>query len=308
MSSILGCGSLDQKRQNFKLMNPLNFLKHYLGKKEEEILQRIRKEYTVLPRFAYHQPLDYQEVTLPPQFEKIEKDSSYLPIPAGQDRFGYSPSDTKHYLEWGKYDHDELIKVIKKYKLYKKNKSILDFGCSSGRVLRHFQAEHKKMGWILNGCDVQAKAIEWMRFNFPSHFNIFTNTTLPHLPLPDSSVDFIYGFSVFTHIKYLWDAWLLELKRVLKPGGILVQTIHTEDAWKFYYDHNSETWVRENLTNRVYETAKMDVDYLYFGDIGVSQIFWRKDVAIRFWGRYLSVLEVRDPPKYSFQDWIICKK
>jgi len=31
-------------------------------------------------------------------------------------------------------------------------------------------------------------------------------------------------------------------------------------------------------------------------------------VAKRYWGRYFSVLEIREPPKYSFQNWIICKK
>jgi len=289
-------------------MNLIKLIKKYFDEKEEATLSRIRKEYAVMPRYAFHQPLDYQEITIPPVFEKIEKDSDGLAIPVGHDRFGYSPKSTDHYLEWGKYDHDELIKILKKYGLYKKGQSILDFGCSSGRVLRHFQHEHIKLGWVLSGCDVQAKAVEWMRNNFPNHFNIFTNTTLPHLPMPDNSVEFIYGFSVFTHIKYLWDAWLMELKRVLKPGGILLQTIHAETAWEFYYKHREESWVRENLTPRVFDVPSMNSDYLLQGDIAVSQVFWREAVAKKYWERYFSVLEIREPPKYSFQNWIICKK
>jgi hypothetical protein len=34
----------------------------------ESILSRVRAEYTVMPRFAFHQPLDYHESTLPPIF------------------------------------------------------------------------------------------------------------------------------------------------------------------------------------------------------------------------------------------------
>lgn len=35
----------------------------------EPIMQRVRREYTVMPRFGFHQPLDYNELTLPPKFD-----------------------------------------------------------------------------------------------------------------------------------------------------------------------------------------------------------------------------------------------
>jgi SAM-dependent methyltransferase len=273
------------------------------------IMTLIRNEYTVMPRFGYHQPLDYNYVSLPPQFQSAEKcPETDVLLPTGIERFGYSPDDTKEYLRWGKYDHDQIVSVIEKYSSIQNGMSILDFGCSSGRVLRHFEYEHLSNDWKLYGCDVQARAIEWMRFHLPNHFNVITTSVLPHLPYEDGTFDCIYGFSVFTHIKYNWDAWLMELRRVLKPGGLLIQTIHSERAWEYYAQNRDKSWIRENLTARVLDVPIMDVDYLFYGDIGISQVFWKNEVAIKYWGRYFVVLERRDPPQNSFQDWIICKK
>jgi len=216
--------------------------------------------------------------------------------------------DTEKYLSWGKYDHDELVRLFGKYSTLNEKRSILDFGCSSGRVLRHFEREYNENQWSLFGCDIQARAIQWIRQYFPKHYNVINTSTLPHLPFEDESIDFIYGFSVVTHVKYQWDAWLMELRRVLKPGGLMMQTVHTENAWKYYYENSKESWVQKNHTPRVYENMNMDFDFLYFGDACVSQVFWKRDVVIDYWGRYFKVLDVLDPPKYSFQDWVIVQK
>jgi SAM-dependent methyltransferase len=188
------------------------------------------------------------------------------------------------------------------------NCTVLDFGCSSGRVLRHFETERRHRGWKLCGVDVQARPIEWMRYHLPDFFEVATCSTMPHLPFADASIDFIYGISVFTHIKYLWDTWLLELKRILKPGGLLMQTIHAEPAWEFYFKNRTEPWVASSLSPEMLAKPRMDVDFFYHGDALVSQVFWKESVARSFWGRYFTVLDVTPPPPRSFQNWIICRK
>jgi hypothetical protein len=52
----------------------------------------------------------------------------------------------------------------------------------------------------------------------------------------------------------------------------------------------------------------MNIDYLYYGDVSVSQVFWKKEIAREFWSRYLDVVDILPPPKHSFQDWMICRK
>jgi ubiquinone/menaquinone biosynthesis C-methylase UbiE len=58
----------------------------------------------------------------------------------------------------------------------------------------------------------------------PLHF--VTTTTAPHLPFEDDYFDLVYCGSVFTHISDLADAWLLEIRRILRTGAYAYITIH----------------------------------------------------------------------------------
>jgi SAM-dependent methyltransferase len=197
----------------------------------ERTLWMVRTEYTVMPRFGFHQPLDYDLDTVPARFEPpLRVEGEELLVPAPHDRMGYSPNDTDFYLKWGRSDKDLVAAQINKHLGKIKDVAILDFGCSSGRVLRHFYRAVKEFNWSLYGVDIQARPIQWMRQFLPREFCVYTGSTTPALPFPDNHFDVIYGFSVFTHIKFNCDFWLLELKRVMKPGGLLIQTIHTENA------------------------------------------------------------------------------
>jgi SAM-dependent methyltransferase len=261
-----------------------------------------------MPRFMFHQPLDYSSVTFPKKQIQVERQSPL--IPDDEFRFGYSLGNSKEYLAWGSYDYNMVLNEIKRAELYSENLTVLDFGCSSGRVMRHFENEIKEKNWKIVGCDIQATAIESMRAdNWSDGFEFFTSTTIPHLPFEDNSLDVIYSFSVFTHTKYLWDAWLLELKRVLKPGGLMIHTVHLEAAWSFYYENRDKDWVRMSQSPEVYDKEEMDVDYLFHGDASVSQVFWRESVLVNYWSRYFSYLEVLPPTEeYSFQHRVLLKK
>lgn len=275
----------------------------------DHILQIVRAEYTVMPRFGYHQPIDYSVDSFPPQFQPvINLEGQRLPLPDPADRFGY-PADDAEYLRMGQMDANIFKQQISKYLGDCNELSILDFGCSVGRVLRHFEEERVNKGWKLNGIDVQALCIEWLRLHFPEEYCVTTGTVMPHLPYEDNSLDVIYGISVFTHIKYLWDMWLLELRRVLKPGGLLIQTIHTENAWSFYYNHKHLDWVRDNHSAVMLESEAMPSEWFHYGDIAVSQAFWKAETAKRYWARYLEVLDLLPPQhEFSFQDVMVCRK
>jgi ubiquinone/menaquinone biosynthesis C-methylase UbiE len=57
-------------------------------------------------------------------------------------------------------------------------------------------------------------------------------TSIPHLPFEDNTFNLVSAFSVFTHIEAFETAWLMELKRILKPGGLAWITIHSENTWR----------------------------------------------------------------------------
>jgi SAM-dependent methyltransferase len=103
--------------------------------------------------------------------------------------------------------------------------SVLEFGCGSARILRHFL--HIE-GLRLAGTDANPTPIEWDRKNLPG-IEFGNNGLQPPLQYKDRAFDLIYAISVFTHIPLEWQsAWLEELRRVLRPGGYLLCTVHGE--------------------------------------------------------------------------------
>jgi ubiquinone/menaquinone biosynthesis C-methylase UbiE len=109
-------------------------------------------------------------------------------------------------------------------------RSILDFGCGCGRVTL-WMARQMNAAAELCGTDTDADAIAWCRDHLPGRFTV--NAPLPPLEYPDSAFDLIYAVSVFTHLdEERQFEWLDELRRVLKPGGTLLFTVHGEQVWK----------------------------------------------------------------------------
>jgi SAM-dependent methyltransferase len=101
--------------------------------------------------------------------------------------------------------------------------SVLDFGCGCGRLLRWFQTALP--GAHRFGADVRRASIEWCQQNLDGTF--VANDIVPPLPLPDASVDLVVALSVFSHLNVRSArAWMRELARVCKPGGLLLVTAH----------------------------------------------------------------------------------
>ena len=102
-------------------------------------------------------------------------------------------------------------------------KSILDFGCGIGTTLA---AHHDLSGEAeFLGCDIHRPSIEWASRALSPPFTFFICEEEPPLAQPDERFDLVYACSVFTHIADPWARWLVELHRVLRPGGILVASV-----------------------------------------------------------------------------------
>jgi SAM-dependent methyltransferase len=100
----------------------------------------------------------------------------------------------------------------------------LDFGCGSGRL-----------AWLLHdsgaapelvGVDVDRGAVDWCaRHLAPGRFRAIE--PMPPLGIGDGEIDLALAASVFTHFdEREQDAWLDELRRVIRPGGYLVASTH----------------------------------------------------------------------------------
>jgi SAM-dependent methyltransferase len=183
-------------------------------------------------------------------------------------------------------------------------KSVLDFGAGCGRVLvplwRRFGAET-----AFHGCDIDAGAIAWLREHHPA-LPVEVNDFHPPLPYADDSFDLVYSVSVFSHLDEPGQfAWLAELGRVLRPGGLCLLTVHGESAYRRFASGEAVGAIRsaadrigaESLAERgfVYEEAEWSRwNALRFIDDGGGWglAFHSDEYLRRHWGERFPSLEI----------------
>ena len=116
----------------------------------------------------------------------------------------------------------EMVLNIQGRDWFTDGKRVLDFGCGAGKLLRHFLSEAESCEFY--GCDIDEPSIAWLRQHYSPPLKVFLCGESPALALPDQHVDLALALSVFTHLTEHWAGWLLELHRVLRPGGRLIST------------------------------------------------------------------------------------
>jgi ubiquinone/menaquinone biosynthesis C-methylase UbiE len=99
---------------------------------------------------------------------------------------------------------------------------ILDFGCGNGRLTQMFSELKNIKYW---GMDASKKLINIAKEKYPDNKFIYNRTV--KLPFAGEYFDKIFAMAVFHHIPShdLRLSYLKELKRVIKPDGIMVLTV-----------------------------------------------------------------------------------
>jgi ubiquinone/menaquinone biosynthesis C-methylase UbiE len=233
-----------------------------------------------------------------------------LPVPPAHLHEGYGNSDAT-YLEWGKQHVDNMIRILAKDEFeFAEGQRIMELGCAAGRMLRWLvdQSNHSEL-W---GCDLSAEHILWCQQNLSPPFNFLTTTAAPNLPFSDCYFDFIYAGSVFTHIGELTDAWLLELKRILKPFGRLYITVHNQSTIRILQEQPdlalakllSEWDTKVKLTSTNFE-----VFYLNSSPRGgqILQVFYNDDYLKQKLSRLYALKSVNEGA-YGYQTAMLLQK
>jgi SAM-dependent methyltransferase len=151
---------------------------------------------------------------------------------------------------------------------------VLDFGCSSGRVLRVLAAWRQDVEWI--GCDPNTAAAEWAGSKIP-HATAFASPQEPPLPLEEASLDLVYAVSVWSHFgRTQAIRWLEEMHRVIKPGGSLVVTTQGLPSLAHYLKHGnvSEAYARERAREVLIDGHSYFPAFDEGGDWGVKHPEW----------------------------------
>lgn len=106
-------------------------------------------------------------------------------------------------------------------------RSVLDIGCGTGRLLIGWHAEDPTRR--LAGVDINADLIVWNQENLPGVAEWSVGPLSPPLPFADASFDVIQMISVLTHLPLdRQREWVGEVRRLLRPGGAAVITLHGE--------------------------------------------------------------------------------
>jgi len=163
---------------------------------------------------------------------------------------------------------------------------ILDFGCGCGRTLVHMKGLAPNAQF--DGTDIDTKAIEWCRqhLDFAS-FSLSRES--PPIDYAADSFDFIYVISVFTHLDEDYQfRWLEELRRIAKPGGVLLLTLHgAKDGQDFLFE-------------RSYEKGLFPAWY--------QNTYHSKEYVFENFGKYFQVLDYFPRGMSDFQDVVVLRK
>ncbi len=219
-------------------------------------------------------------------YERAKQLGSSIAVPASGNRAGYSPETDGMYLKTGKGEREAIGRIVAQHGIELESaRDILDWGCSTGRVLRHFaDLPNQTRLW---GCDIDEGSIDWAQRHFEGRFRFFSTTLGAHLPVADSSFDFVYGISIFTHISHNIDTWLMELRRVIRPGGAVMVTVHDEKSWDYCRNHPDCFIARHSP--RIDFNRPLEGDFVAHGQGPSCQAFWHSRGIRRRWSHAFEV-------------------
>ena len=117
-------------------------------------------------------------------------------------------------------DAGDFVFVPERIPIFKQaigtGKRVLDLGCRSGALTRHFLDGNEVVGLDVDADSLQKAAALGVE-------PVQASVEEP-LPFPDASFDAVVAGELFEHLQFP-DALASEIRRILRPGGVLVGSV-----------------------------------------------------------------------------------
>jgi SAM-dependent methyltransferase len=173
-------------------------------------------------------------------------------------------------------------------------KRALDFGCGAGRTLRHFLEEAER--GELWGADIDTASIAWLEANLCPPLHVLRSHDAPPLELENGSFDLIWAISVFTHLTDHSLAWLVDLHRLLRPGGLLMASY-------------TGRWSSDLLAGEPWDEDRVGMNVLRHDqgwDEGGPMVLMSDWWVREHWGRAFEFVAVE--PQVHGQTWALMRR
>lgn len=278
------------------------------------ILPATKRDFTVLPspiHFASQKhSIDISKIGINSGIDAYLKNDFY-PLPLTEDREGYYGD--VHYDYWlsGIEDYNKIINAALENNVNVNTETkILDFGCASGRVLRHFANQSNTESW---GCDLNENHVIWCNKYLSKNTRVFQCTSLPHLQIEDSFFNIVFCLSVFSHIDTFETSWLCEMRRILNHNGILYVTIHDESAWEnmprewgvglalINHPDFQGKWLKEGFPGEKF------VSRWAAGKSYSANVFYKIEYIKKTWSKFFNIVKII-PMGHNYQTVLILRK
>ena len=191
-------------------------------------------------------------------------------------------------------------------------KKILDFGCGLGRISLKMYDLIKQP---THACDVNQFSTDWLSKQLPE-IDIQNTGFKPPLPYDDETFDAIFSISIWRHLHpKMQIPWLVELRRILKPGGYALVSIAGIESFK-RRQAKYEEWQKftekdvklQGVLFTEYKLLRKVPDGFPGIEDSYGSTIHDSDFVKECWGCLFDSLEIREGAIAGSQDLVVMKR
>ncbi len=264
--------------------------------KNPDVREAVRLNEFTSGRFHYRRFGQYENRPGTPPPRRAPYFRLVSPVPPAHLRKRAGTEDRASFESIGETVAGDLLEAIRTRVQLGPQSRVLDFGCGCGRVMTYLR--DLQSPWLY-GTDIDKQAIAWCKENLFEFASFTVNSEWPPLPFEDDFFDLIFSVSIFTHLpETMQIAWLEELRRVSKPGALVLLSVHGEHLIP-------EGNARERLVQAgfLYVTG-----YSAEGLPDFYQMTYHTEHYIKeHWGKFFQIEAILKRGINDHQDLVVCR-